>query len=137
MRSLDREIGLVAIHDAARPLASQSLLRRVVAAAREHGAAAPALPIADTVNRIDDVGLVCEVIERTNLMVAQTPQVARRDWLEAALATASAATDEESALVAAGYPVVTVAGERNNLKLTWPDDLPFAEALLAMQTARA
>jgi 2-C-methyl-D-erythritol 4-phosphate cytidylyltransferase len=135
LRRLDPEIELVAVHDAARPLASAALLRSVVAAARVHGAAVPALPVPDTLSRLDMAGFVQQAVERANLASAQTPQVARRDWLEAALASAPEATDEASALVLAGYPVATTPGERHNLKLTWPDDLPLAEALLASRSA--
>jgi 2-C-methyl-D-erythritol 4-phosphate cytidylyltransferase len=96
----------------------------------------PVLPVADTLSRLDAAGFVHEAVERANLVAAQTPQVARRDWLEAALAAAPEATDESSALMLAGYPVATTPGERHNLKLTWPDDLPLAEALLANRSAR-
>jgi 2-C-methyl-D-erythritol 4-phosphate cytidylyltransferase len=132
LRSLDPEIELVAVHDAVRPLASAALLARVVAAARAHGAALPALPVADTLALVDDAGLLSATLDRARVRSAQTPQVARRDWLEAALAAYGAtATDEGSALLAAGFPVATVPGERANLKITWPDDLALAEALYA------
>jgi 2-C-methyl-D-erythritol 4-phosphate cytidylyltransferase len=137
LRGLEPEIELVAVHDAARPLASTALLRSVVAAAREHGAAVPVLPVVDTLSRLDAAGFVRAAVERANVVAAQTPQVARRDWLEAALASAPDATDEGSALVRAGYVVASTPGERHNLKLTWPDDLRLAEAWLSSQPVRA
>jgi 2-C-methyl-D-erythritol 4-phosphate cytidylyltransferase len=137
LRALDRDIELVAIHDAARPLATQALLRRVVTAAREHGAAVPATALPDTLGRVDDDGALSASVERAGVVACQTPQVARREWLDTALAAAPSATDEGSALLAAGFPVVTVPGERHNFKLTWPNDLRLAEAWLALHVARA
>jgi 2-C-methyl-D-erythritol 4-phosphate cytidylyltransferase len=135
LRCLDPQIELVAVHDAARPLASAALLRNVVSAARAHGAAVPVLPAPDTFGRVDAAGCLQAVVDRANLVAAQTPQVARRAWLEAALASAPDATDEGTALLLSGYPVATVPGERHNLKLTWPDDLSLAEALLAARSS--
>lgn len=120
----------VAVHDAARPLASAALLTRVLDAARTVGAAAPSLPPADTIQTVAPDGVLIELHDRTRLRAVQTPQVARRDWLAAALERAEFATDEGSLLHLAGYPVLHVEGERDNLKLTWPTDLLIADALL-------
>jgi 2-C-methyl-D-erythritol 4-phosphate cytidylyltransferase len=136
LAALTRAIGLVAVHDAARPLATLDLVERVVQAARDRGAAAPALPVSDTIHIARDA-VLDGTVDRTHLRAAQTPQVARRDWLEQALARAGAVTDEAGALHAAGFPVTLVEGEAGNLKITWPRDLVIAEALLAAREARA
>lgn len=127
---IDPEIGLVAVHDAARPLATRALLRRVVAAARDVGAAAPGIAVSDTIVVVDS-GRVVAAPDRATLRAVQTPQVARREWLLAALATQDDATDESSLLHRAGYPVVLVEGEPSNVKVTYPDDIERAERLLA------
>lgn len=130
LEALPPEVDLVAVHDAGRPLAGSDLLRRVVDAARVHGAAAPVVPVSDTLARLGP-NLHMESIEpREMLGAVQTPQVARRDWLEVALRAVADASDESGALLAAGYPVVTVDGCAENIKLTWPADLAIAEAIL-------
>ena len=130
IEALPEHINLVAIHDAARPLVRAPLVRRVVDAAREHGAAIPAVPLNDTILRTSSDGAITNTEAREQLRAAQTPQVARRDWLESALRTGSSHTDEGGALVSAGYSVMTVEGSPDNIKLTWPEDLTTAEALL-------
>jgi 2-C-methyl-D-erythritol 4-phosphate cytidylyltransferase len=131
IEALDEDITLVAVHDAARPLATRDLTRRVLAAARETGAAVPVIPVADTIHVPDDGGRIAQVLDRSRMRAAQTPQIARRDWLEAAYARADGRTDEGGLLFAAGYPVALVDGDPDNLKITWPRDLAIAEALLA------
>ncbi len=130
LRALHSEVDLVAVHDAGRPLASLALARRVIAAARVHGAAVPLVPVQDTLVRVDRDRQVTGIEPREQLGAVQTPQVARRDWLEAALDTQQTHTDESGALLAAGFRVVTVEGCPDNIKLTWPTDLALAEAIL-------
>src|SRR5262245_58602059 len=76
----------VAVHDAARPCLSEEMVSAVFAAAREHGAALPALPVTDTVKRAEDGRFTVETVPRAGLYLAQTPQVFRRDWIEQAFA---------------------------------------------------
>lgn len=125
---------LVAVHDAARPLATPELVRRVLLSAREHGAAVPSLRVRDTVQEVDADGRLRATLDRERLRAVQTPQIARRDWLLQALAHTSATTDEGSLLYLAGYHVQHVDGAQDNIKLTWQSDLALAEAML---TARA
>ena len=110
------------VHDAARPLASAGLIDAVIAATREHGAALPLAPVDDTVKRIDGEGFVRETLDRQQLRRAQTPQGARRDWLQPALERAVreglSHTDEASALEADGRRVASVPGEARNVKIT-------------------
>jgi 2-C-methyl-D-erythritol 4-phosphate cytidylyltransferase / 2-C-methyl-D-erythritol 2,4-cyclodiphosphate synthase len=131
----DAEIALV--HDGARPLVSPDLVDRVAAAARDHGAAVPVLPVAETLKRISE-GRVAGTVPRAGLAAAQTPQAAHLDLLRAAFTATGAAdptaaeyTDEAAILEAHGVAVAAVPGEPDNLKVTTPGDLRLAEALLA------
>ncbi len=125
------EIDYVSVHDAARPLIEAAAIDRVFAAAQEHGAALLASPITSTIKRVDSTGRITETVPRNELWAAQTPQVARRDWMEAAFAQRAglAATDEAQLLEQAGFPVQAVTGPPWNLKITTADDLKLAAAL--------
>jgi 2-C-methyl-D-erythritol 4-phosphate cytidylyltransferase len=120
----------VAVHDAARPLVTAALVERVIDAALADGAAVPVVPVGDTLHVISSDGTILSTPDRGGLRAAQTPQVARRDWLERAYRVADGTTDEGGLLHAAGYPVRLVEGDPANLKITWPADLALAEALL-------
>ncbi len=123
----------VAIHDAARPFPSARLLRDVLDAAIEHGAAVPGLPVHDTIKRVNSRGQVLETLPRHALMAVQTPQVIRRDWLEQALLEPGldcrVHTDDASILEAAGFPVHISAGDIENRKVTTPEDLQALHAI--------
>lgn len=126
---------LVAVHDGARALVSVDVIERAIAAAREHGAVLAAVPLADTLKRVED-GVVTATPSRDGLWCAQTPQVFRRDWLAAAHAAAAAVATDDAALVeAAGHPVRVSAGDTANFKITTAADLAAAEALLAARAA--
>ena len=127
--------GIVLVHDGARPVVDAAMVRSVIAAVAEHGAAVPILPIAETVKRIDG-GLVGATVDRDGLGVAQTPQGIRRGLLRAAYARFPPAeeptfTDEAALLEACRIPVHVVPGDPSNLKVTRPADLARAEAALA------
>lgn len=127
---LPDDADVIAVHDAARPLASRALFDRVVAAVRAGAdAAVPGLPVTDTVKRVRD-NLVVETVPRDDLVVVQTPQAFRRVALEAAHAGDGVGTDDAALVEAAGGTVVVVEGESRNLKVTLADDLQLAEALL-------
>jgi len=123
---------IVLIHDAARPLPSDRLIERVIAAAVETGAAVPVLPVTDTIRGVDDgARLLPEAVDRHRLRRMQTPQGFRRELVHRALLTAEASvTDDAAAVLAAGHPVIAVAGDPANLKVTTPEDLVFLRALL-------
>lgn len=131
---LPDEVDVVLVHDAARPLVSPALVRAVADAAWRDGAAAPALPLSDSVHRCVD-GVLTEALPRASLRTVQTPQAARfgllRDAFAAARAAGRTATDEVGLLVAAGVPVTAVPGDPGNLKITTPEDLERARARLA------
>jgi 2-C-methyl-D-erythritol 4-phosphate cytidylyltransferase/2-C-methyl-D-erythritol 2,4-cyclodiphosphate synthase len=129
----------VLVHDAARPMASAALVRRVIAAAIQSGAAIPGLPPRDAVKRVEG-GRVVESLDRSRLVLAQTPQGFRYTLLERAhfqAADAGLVGDDDAQLVAAaGHEVAVVPGDPTNLKLTTLADLEVLEALLREQEAR-
>jgi 2-C-methyl-D-erythritol 4-phosphate cytidylyltransferase len=122
---------MVAVHDSARAMVSAALVARVIAEALEGGAAIAALPLEDTVKRAT-LRSIDTTVPRAGLWRAQTPQVFRRDWLEAAHAAAGTAATDDAALVEAlGRPVRLTPGDTLNFKITTLDDLRLAEAWLA------
>jgi 2-C-methyl-D-erythritol 4-phosphate cytidylyltransferase len=126
-------VGLVLVHDAARPFLPPDRLAAVIAAADQYGAAALAVPAADTLRRVVD-GRFEETVPRDSLWRMQTPQAARANWLRAALAAAEQdgveATDEVELLRRAGHPVHLVEGDASTFKLTTPSDWEMAVALV-------
>ena len=131
---------LVAVHDGARPLIQKPEIERCLAAAAEAGAALLAVPVKDTLKAVAAGGLIRHTVEREGLWQAQTPQAARRELLQKAFALADrtgfVGTDEASLLEHAKIPVRVVEGAESNLKITRPEDLRIAEALL-METQSA
>jgi len=126
----------VLVHDAARPLATPALVRRVLAAAMESGAAFPAIAPRDAVKRVEGNRLV-ESLDRSRVVLAQTPQCFAYALLSRAhreAADAGLVGDDDAQLVAAtGHDVTVVEGEQANLKLTTPEDFAVVEALLKEQ----
>ena len=121
---------VVVVHDAARPLASAQLYERVVeAVAAGADGAVPALPVTDTLKRVEH-GRVVESVPREGLVGAQTPQAFRADALRAAHEVGGVDTDDAALVEANGGTVRIVEGERRNLKVTLADDLALARALL-------
>jgi len=126
---------LVAVHDAARPCVAQEDLKKVLAAAQTHAdGALLAIPVADTLKSADAEDRVCETLDRERLWRALTPQVfplhSLRTALDAALSNGLQPTDEAQAMELAGCRPQLVRGSADNLKITHPDDLRLAEALL-------
>ena len=133
----DPDTELLAVQDGARPLVSPDLIDRVSEAAQRAGAAAPAVPVKDTVKTVREDGAVEETLERSRLRAVQTPQVFEASLLKAALQAAleegAALTDDCSAVERLGKVVYLIEGEETNLKITTPTDLILAEALLAAE----
>jgi 2-C-methyl-D-erythritol 4-phosphate cytidylyltransferase len=128
------EAAVIVVHDAARPLAEPGLFQRVIEAVMMGGAdgAVPGVPVADTIKRVDPSGgQVLETLDRSALRAIQTPQAFAADVLRRAHAEEGDATDDAALVEAAGGRVVVVDGDPANLKITGPDDLERAEALLA------
>ncbi len=137
LNALSQDVKLAAIHDGARPLISQAVIDRTVRAAHSYGAAAPAIPVKDTVKVVKS-GLVFATPDRATLQAVQTPQVFDFDLLRGALRKAeeekASLTDDCSAVERLGMSVKIVEGEERNLKITTPMDLKIAEMLLEDET---
>jgi 2-C-methyl-D-erythritol 4-phosphate cytidylyltransferase/2-C-methyl-D-erythritol 2,4-cyclodiphosphate synthase len=123
---------IVLIHDAARPSVSAGLIERAIRVAEQTGAAVPGIPVVDTVKRVDEDGLVLETVERASLRAVQTPQAFDYARLLAAHRLAyeqelTAFSDDAALAEWADLPVTVFEGERENVKLTTPDDLERAE----------
>ena len=137
------ECELVLVQDAARPLLTPELARRVIEALREDlqaDAAIAAIPVTDTIKRVSAEGAVSETLDRSSLWAVQTPQVFRRGALERALAVApeelARATDDAWLVEQAGGRVIVVEASDENLKVTTPLDLHVAELLLKARSER-
>jgi len=133
LNALPKGVELAAVHDGARPLITDAVIDRTVRAANSYGAAAPAVPVKDTIKVVRG-GLVTDTPDRASLQAVQTPQVFDFDLLRGALkkaaADAAAVTDDCSAVERLGMAVKIVEGDERNLKVTTPMDLKIAEMLL-------
>lgn len=131
LKALTGDLELIAVQDGVRPLGTAEMIRRVVRAAAEHGAAIPVVEPVDSFRETDSAGN-SHPVDRSRLRCVQTPQVFRADVLRNAYAAEYRPefTDDASVVEAAGHPVCLVPGERGNIKLTAPEDFIVAEALL-------
>lgn len=131
---------LLAVQDGARPLTTPQLIDEVIALAERCGAAAPAVPVKDTVKQVRSDGAVERTLDRSALRAVQTPQVFQADLLKAALQSAlesgAAVTDDCGAVERLGKTVYLTEGDESNLKITTPADLILAEALLRAREER-
>ena len=126
---------VVLVHDGARPLVTETLIRSVAAAAAQHGAAIPVTPITETMKRTES-GIVAGTVDRDTFVVAQTPQGARRGILRDAFAAQPADgpsvwTDEAALLEACRIPVHAIRGDPANIKVTVPADIDRVRLALA------
>lgn len=133
LNALSKGMELAAIQDGARPLVTPALIDRTVRAAHSYGAAAPAIPVKDTI-KVEKSGLIESTPDRSTLRAVQTPQVFDFDLLRGALQKArndgAEVTDDCSAVERLGMKIRLVEGEERNLKVTTPLDLKIAELLL-------
>ena len=133
LSALSEKVKLVAIQDGARPLITQEVIDRTVRAAHTYNAAAPAVPVKDTIKVVRG-GVVIETPDRATLQAVQTPQVFDLTLLRGALKKAyengDAVTDDCSAVELMGMSVKIVEGDERNIKVTTPMDLKIAELLL-------
>jgi 2-C-methyl-D-erythritol 4-phosphate cytidylyltransferase len=131
---VDKDCEIVVVHDAVRPLVSPALIDRCVAAADKDGAAAAGLPVRDTIKVVGADGRVESTPPRESLWEIQTPQAFRAALLREAHRRAGVdqieATDDAMLVERLGEKVVVVEGEPRNIKITTPEDLIVAEALL-------
>ncbi len=133
IREVSEKAKLIAIQDGARPLVTQEVLNEVIQTAAKCGAAAPAIPVKDTIKQAEN-GIVTDTPDRATLFAVQTPQVFEADLIRAALHKAVdedlPITDDCSAVELLGMKVTLTQGSDENIKITTPADLVLAEALL-------
>lgn len=135
VKALSTAIQRVAVHDGARPLLTLEKLNRFFTEAEESRAAIMAIPVKDTIKRVDSQGKVLETPSRETLRAVQTPQVFDRALLEEAHQKAAdagfLATDDAGLIEWLGYPVQVFDGSPENIKITTPEDIDIAESILA------
>lgn len=133
VRAVSEGAELIAVHDGARPLVPVEVITRTAAKAAKFGAAAPAIPVKDTI-KVASAGAVQQTPDRRTLYAVQTPQIFDADLLRGALQNAKdkalAVTDDCSAVEALGMTVQLTDGSEENIKLTTPLDMELAEAIL-------
>lgn len=139
LEDLPTECQTVLVHDAARPLVTESMIRRVIAEAKQGNAAIAALPVVDTLKRVDERGTVVETVNRAGLWRAQTPQGFPRALIERAHREAKAggwhgeATDDAALCERLGVPVRVVRGSEAAMKVTEEGDFSRAELLAGLR----
>ena len=139
LEDLPAECTTVLVHDAARPLVSEGMIRRVIAEAKQGHAAIAALPVVDTLKRVNADGLITETLSRENLWRAQTPQGFPRTLIERAHREAKAggwhgeATDDAALCERLGVPVRVVRGSEAAMKVTEEGDFSRAELLAGLR----
>lgn len=140
LESISEEDGYVAVHDGARPFATAEIFARVWAKARETGAAIAAMPCKDTIKVVDEQDVVVATPERQKLRIVQTPQIFRLRLLRTAYRglriTGGLVTDDAGAVENMGVPVAVAAGSYQNIKITTPEDLLVAGALLSSKEVK-
>ena len=138
--ALEPQCEIVVIHDAARPFISVEAIQRSIDAAAEVGSAVVATPVRDTIKRADAQHTICETVSRHDLWLAQTPQTFQVEVIRAAHRWAQrrdiAGTDDAALVEQMGRPVRIVPGDALNFKITTPDDLALALAVLQASERR-
>jgi 2-C-methyl-D-erythritol 4-phosphate cytidylyltransferase len=133
LEDMPENISTVVIHDAARPLASGTVIDRVIREARNGHGAIAALPVVDTLKEVDANGRIVRTVDRTNLWRAQTPQAFPRAMIDEVHTRARrdklVATDDAALCEHYGYPVVVVRGSERGMKVTDAGDFAIAESL--------
>ncbi|MBI4456180.1 MAG: 2-C-methyl-D-erythritol 4-phosphate cytidylyltransferase [Acidobacteria bacterium] len=123
---------VVLVHDAARPFISPQLVDLLIDTASERGAAIPVTPVTETLKEISHAQVI-RTVDRSRIFCAQTPQVFRREALVRVFQSVPQDrvwTDEASMFEFVGLPVAAVAGDKRNIKITYPEDFQYAEHLL-------
>jgi len=135
IKALDGDAEIVIIHDAVRPFITVGLIESCIRAAAEEGAVTVGVPVKDTVKEVGPDGRILRTCDRSLLWLTQTPQVFRRDIIEnahrAAVHDGFRGTDDTSLVERLGIAVRMIRGDYGNIKITTPEDLSLAKALLA------
>jgi len=138
LRSIKNETNIVLIHDGVRPFLSQMLLKEVIKCAAQFKSAIAAIPVKDTLKTVDKQGCVGKTISRNGIWHVQTPQAFEYHQLMEVYEKASKnnfyATDDAGLVERCGYPVKIVVGTPQNIKITMPEDLTMAEAILELSS---
>ena len=131
LKALAKDITLVAIHDAARPLISRSVIERAVSGAKKHGAVVVSVPARDTI-KLTSGEKIINTIPRDTVWLAQTPQIFKKTLIEKSYAKLDGAqvTDDAQAAEKAGFKVFVSMGDYNNIKITDKNDLKIAQTIL-------
>ena len=136
---VSKKCNLVAIHDGARPLVTEKVIRDAIRKAAKFGAAAPAIPVKDTIKVVGG-GIIEETPDRSKLYAVQTPQVfdvpTYKAALEKAIGSKKEVTDDCSAAEDFGLNIIITEGSDENFKVTTPTDLILAEAILQARAAK-
>lgn len=136
LRSLDSETDIVVIHDGVRPFVSLGLVHETIEAARDFGAAIAAIPVSDTIKKVDEDGLVERTVDRGGLWRVQTPQTFQVSLLKEAFEKAQEdnfyGTDESSLIEYMGREVKVIPGSEFNIKITRSEDLVLGETIAAL-----
>ncbi|MDR3051942.1 MAG: 2-C-methyl-D-erythritol 4-phosphate cytidylyltransferase [Oscillospiraceae bacterium] len=135
LAAVPRDADLVLVHDAARPLVTPRVILAALDSAARHGSGVAAVPLKDTVKRVDGRGAVLDTPARDTLRAVQTPQIFAAELLRRAhsraLAASLAATDDAALVEALGETVYLTEGDVENIKITTPEDMALAESILA------
>jgi 2-C-methyl-D-erythritol 4-phosphate cytidylyltransferase len=133
LEDLGDDIGVVVIHDAARPLVTPKMIDDVITEARKGNAVTTAIPVVDTLLRVDESNRVTDAVDRARVVRVQTPQAFPREMIERAHREAMnagvTATDDTALCERLGIPIVVVPGSERAIKITTERDFALAEAL--------
>ena len=129
--ALPDDVDIIAVHDAARPLVTRAMISECIDIAAEGRGAVAGCPAIDTMKRVDEQGRVVDTPSRVAMWHAHTPQVFPADLLRRAYEGAGSGTDDSALVESVGGKVQMVDGGSTDIKLTRPEDIPIAEAILA------
>ena len=133
VKAVSQGTDFIAIHDGARPFVTTEIVEETIRAAKARSAAAPAIPVKDTIKRAED-GVITETVDRSRLFAVQTPQIFAapliRAGLQKALEEKLSLTDDCAAVERLGCPVALTEGSEENIKITTRQDLILGEAIL-------
>lgn len=136
MNEIGEEVEIVVVHDGARPCVTSELISQTVASAKQHGSGVAAVKITDTVKSVDKGMIISETVDRTKLWLVQTPQAFNCELLKKAFAHVEKkkikVTDEAAAVELVSSGVRLVVSSSSNIKITTPDDLILAAALMRL-----
>ena len=140
LNEVGEDVEIVVVHDAVRPFITEDRIERSIEAARKHGGAIVAVPMKDTPKQAGPDRLIQRTLDRTELWLAQTPQAFRRALVVEAYRKAAIAhvhaTDDAALVERLGHKVAIVEGSWENIKITTPEDMILAEAILAARKGK-